>query len=82
MRSISFSYQNGNFIDAQNINRSTDCVRVKINNFNYFYFYYDSEEEAFTRNYGENEYMYVYVDADMGKVVGSDSDIYLTWTVI
>lgn len=72
-------YANGSFVDAQNINLSDDCIRIKINNFNYFYFYYDSgEEESYNKTY--TDYHYVYLDADTGKAVGSDVDIYLTWS--
>ncbi|MCI9081731.1 MAG: hypothetical protein HFI70_05355 [Lachnospiraceae bacterium] len=74
------SYKNGSFVDAQNINSSTDCIKVKINNFNYFYFYYfEGVEDTFTRKYDENNYQYFYIDANTGKAIGTDVDIYLTW---
>lgn len=80
-RVLASSYQNGSFVDAQNINKSTDCIRVKINNFNYFYFYYaDGVEDTYTLNYGENDYTYFYIDANTGKAIGTDADVYLTWS--
>lgn len=72
-------YRNGDFVDTQNINRSNDCVKVKINNFDFDYFYLNgSEYESWTKHYGENDYQEFYVDANTGKVIGSQVDVYLT----
>ena len=63
------------------LSTARDCIKVKINNFNYFYFYYsDGVEDTFSTNYGENNYQYFYIDANTGKAIGSDVDIYLTWS--
>ena len=73
------SYKNGSFVDAQNINHSDDCIKVKINNFNYSYFC-SSPYESYTTAYGENPYYYIYIDANTRKAIGTDVDIYLTWS--
>ena len=73
------SYKNGSFVDAQNIHSSNDCIKVKINNFNYYY-YCNSPYETYTTPYGENPYYYIYIDANTGQTIGTDVDIYLTWS--
>lgn len=71
------TYQNGSFVDAQNINSSNDCIRVKINNFNYYY-YCNNPYSSYTTNYGSTAYKYLYIDANTGQAVGTEVDYYLT----
>lgn len=69
------SYENGTFVDGQNINRSSDCIRVKIKNFNMTYFCnrpYDSWTKSI------NQWTYFYIDADTGETIGTDANYYHT----
>ena len=71
------SYQNGTFIDGQNMNSSSDCIRVKINNFDMEYFC-NSPYESWDKHFGESSWTYFYIDANTGKTIGTDANYYHT----
>lgn len=71
------SYQNGTFIDGQNMNSSSDCIRVKINNFNMEYFC-NSPYDSWDKHFGESSWTYFYIDANTGKTIGTDANYYHT----
>lgn len=71
------SYQNGTFKDGQNMNSSSDCIRVMINNFNMHY-YCNNPHESWDKCFGSNEWTYFYIDANTGKTIGTDANYYHT----
>lgn len=71
------TYKNGTFKDGQNINKSSDCVAVKINNFVMTY-YCNSPHDSWTTNFDSSMWTYFYIDADTGKTIGTDANYYHT----
>lgn len=71
------SFQNGTFIDGQNMNSCSDCIRVKINNFDMEYFC-NSPYDSWDKHFGENSWTYFYIDATTGKTIGTDANYYHT----
>lgn len=71
------TYQNGTFRDGQNMNRSSDCIRVKINNFNMSYFC-NNPYDSWNKKFGENDWTYFYIDANTGKTIGTNANYYHT----
>lgn len=71
------SYQNGTFVDGQNMNRSSDCIRVMVNNFTMSYFC-TSPYASWTKNFGSSDWTYFYIDANTGKTIGTDANYYHT----
>lgn len=71
------SYQNGTFVDGQNMNSSTDCIRVMVNNFTMDY-YCNNPHDSWTKNFGSSSWTYFYIDANTGKTIGTDANYYHT----
>lgn len=71
------TYQNGTFKDGQNMNLSSDCIRVKINNFTMSY-YCSSPYKSWSKSFGANAWTYFYIDASTGKTIGTDANYYHT----